>query len=143
MTTTRPPAWFWIVGVLLLLWGLMGVVTYYMSFHMSPAALEAMTEYDRRLYTDRAPWFIVTYGVAVWGALLGTLLLLLRRAWARPVYLVSLIAVVVMFGWLFLGTDLIAVKGVLTATGFPIVIALIGLFQIWLAGAARQRGWIA
>lgn len=142
MTTTKPPAWFWIVAIVLLLWGAMGVATFYLSLQMSPAALAAMTEYDRQLYTERATWFIVTYGVAVWGALIGTLLLLLRRAWARPVYILSLIAVVVMFGWMFLATDIIAVKGVLVATGFPILIAVIGAFQIWFAGLAQRRGWI-
>ena len=142
MTTTKPPAWFWIVAIVLLLWGAMGVATYYLSLHMTPAALAEMTEYDRRLYTDRAAWFIVTYGIAVWASLIGTLLLLLRRAWARSIYIVSLIAVIVMFGWMFVATDIIAVKGVLVATGFPIVIAVIGAFQIWLAGLARRRGWI-
>ena len=47
-----------------------------------------------------------------------------------------------MFGWMFLATDIIAVKGVATAMGFPIVIAVIGTFAIWLGKRATERGWI-
>lgn len=138
----KPPGWFWVVAALLLLWGASGVFGFYMSLHMSPATMAAMTDYDRRLYADRAAWFIATYGIAVWASLLGATLLLFRRGWAEPVFIVSLIAVIVMFGWEFGATDLIAIKGVLVATGFPIVIALIGLFQIWFTRRARARGWI-
>lgn len=139
----KPPTWFWVVAGLLLLWGATGVAMFYSSLHMTPEALAQLSDYDRGLYTERETWFLVVYGVAVWGSLIGSLLLLLRRRWARPVYVVSLVAVIVMFGWMFVATDIIAVKGVLVATGFPILIALIGGFQIWFAKRATERGWIA
>lgn len=142
VTKTKPPLWFWIAGALLLLWGLSGVASFYSSFHMSPEALAAMSEYDRRLYTDRATWFIIVYGVAVWAGLIGTVLLLLRRRWAQPLFILSLVAVVVMFGYMFLATDLIAVKGIVTAAGFPLVIAVIGSFAVWFGRRATERGWI-
>jgi hypothetical protein len=65
----------------------------------------------------------------------------LRRAAARPLFVVSLIAVVVTVVWPFAATDLIAVKGLATAAGFPLVIALIGVFQLWLSIRAG-RHWI-
>ena len=139
----KPPLWFWIAGVALLLWGVSGVAAFYTSFHMTPEALAALSDYDRKLYTDRATWFILVYGVAVWAGLIGAALLLLRRRLAQPLFILSLIAVIVMFGWMFLATDIIAVKGVATAMGFPILIAVIGTFAIWLGKRAAERGWIA
>ena len=53
----------------------------------------------------------------------------------------SLIAIVVMFGWMFLATDIIAAKGIWT-TYFPAMIFIVGLFTIWFARRARARGWI-
>ncbi|MDB5694979.1 MAG: hypothetical protein JWN21_522 [Sphingomonas bacterium] len=143
MTAKRkPPLWFWIAGVALLLWGVSGVAAFYMSFHLTPQALAALSDYDRKLHTDRATWFILVYGVAVWAGLLGALLLLFRRRLAPPLLVASLVAVIVMFGWMFLATDIIAVKGVVTAMGFPIVIVVIGTFAIWLGQRAAERGWI-
>lgn len=138
----KPPLWFWIAGVVLLLWGLMGVVFFQMDVAMTSADLAKLDPYDRQLYASRPSWLIATYGVAVWAGLLGSVLLLLRRSWARSLYLLSLVAIVVLFGFELGTTDLIAHKGFLEAAGFPIVIALIAAFEILLATRARRRGWI-
>jgi hypothetical protein len=140
MTRTRPPAWFWIVVAVLILWGFMGVFAFYTS--LSEIARASMSTYDRRLYESQPGWYSPVYGISIWAGLAGSVLLALKRRLAWWFYLVSLIGVVVMFGWIFATTDLIAAKGIVTATGFPIVIALVCLFQLWIAKHAAQRGWI-
>lgn len=138
--TNRPPLWFWIVVALLILWGIVGVIGFYMGTSESVRA--QMTAYDRGLYDNAPGWYMPVYGVATWSGLIGSIVLALRRRFARPLYIVSLVAVVVMFGWTFAMTDLIAVKGVVTATAFPIFIAAVAVFEIWLAGEAAKRGWL-
>lgn len=140
MSRIRPPVWFRIVAIVLVLWGIVGVFAFHASFLESVRA--TMDAYDRKLYDAWPVWYAPVYGVAVWTGLIGSVLLALRRRVARPFFVVSLVAVVVMFGWTFVATDLIAVKGVVTATAFPIAIALTCVFQIWLAGYAERRGWI-
>ena len=68
--------------------------------------------------------------------------LVLRRSLAVPLYLVSLVAIVAMFGYVFATTDIIAHKGFAAAAGFPIAIFLLGLLAVWLARTARERGWL-
>jgi hypothetical protein len=143
MTTVKPPFWFWVVAVVLLLWGLIGFGGFVADRMMSPSQLAQMSDYDRRLYTDRPAWTIWAYGLATATGLLGAVLLLVRRGLARPVWIASLIFVVLLFGYILSATDIIAVKGFLAAAGFPIVIAAIGVFQIWFTGLALRRGWIA
>lgn len=138
----KPPTWFWVVAGLLLLWGIVGVIGFQMTVAMTPADYARMPPYDRQLYASQPTWVTATYGMATWTGLLGTILLLARKVWARPLYFLSLAGVIVLFGWTFVMTDIIAVKGVVSATGFPVVIALIAIFEIWLAGLARARGWI-
>lgn len=142
MVRTRAPIWFWIVAAALLLWGIMGVVGFHLDLAATAADRAKMDAYDRRFYDIRPGWFPVCYGIAVWAGLIGGALLLARRRLARALYSLSLIAVVVMFGWMFVATDIIAIKGWLTATGFPVVIALLGVAEVWLAGLAIRRGWI-
>ena len=61
---------------------------------------------------------------------------------ARVLFWVSLIAVIVQFGYVFAKTDLIAHEGAAKVVPFPIVIALIGVFAIWFSGFAARKGWI-
>ncbi|MDO7841135.1 hypothetical protein [Sphingomonas immobilis] len=138
----RPPIWFYVIGVLLLLWGAMGVYAFYADVTMSAADLAKLPAYDQRLLASRPVWFPWLYGASVWSGLIGSALLLARSAHARWLFIVSLITVVVMFGFIFIATDLIAVKGVGVAMGFPVFIFAICVLEVWLSGHAIKRRWI-
>jgi hypothetical protein len=139
----RPPLWFWIVGILLLLWGLAGCAACIQQFRLGAEAMGPATDYDRALYASLPAWYNWVYAIATFGGLLGSLLLLARSSTARLLYIVSLVAVVVQFGWLFATSDIVAQKGAATVLPFPIGIALIALFEVWFAGFAARRGWIS
>lgn len=138
----RPTGWFTAVAVLLGLWGLMGCASFYAHLAWGPDIDPKATDWDRAFYAALPGWLNIVYAVAVGAGLLGSIALLLRSRLARPLYLVSLIAVIVQFGYIFVATDLIAHKGVLVATGFPIFIFVVAIFQIWFAGYAQRRGWL-
>jgi hypothetical protein len=142
MTRTRPPTWFWIVAGVLALWGVQGCYVCLMQFRHGAEAMGPPTEYQRQLYGSLPGWYNYLFALAVGTSFAGSVLLLLRSRLASPIYLVSLIAVVMQFGYLFAATDIIARMGFGTAAGFPILIALIGLFALWFARLARRRGWI-
>lgn len=141
-TFGKPPTWFWIVGVVLLLWGLVGIASFYFQVTLDAPALAAMSAYDRQLLQATPGWINIVYALATTCAVLGSIALLLRSAHARTIYLVSLGAVVLQFGFMLGATDLIAVKGFLVAAGFPIFIVLMAIFQLWFARVATGRGWL-
>ncbi len=135
------PLWFTIVSVILLLWGLAGCASFYVHFAYGTEMDPNATDWDRAYYAALPMWLNVVYGVAVGAGLLGSIALLAKSKWAVTLYTVSLIAVIVQFGYIFLGTDIIAVKGVWT-TYFPALIVVIGVFQLWVSAMAKGRGWI-
>ncbi len=139
--TAKPATWFWIVSVLILLWGAIGVFAFYTDVTMNAEMLATLDDYDRAMYLERPTWFATVYGLATWGGFLGGVALLLRRRLAMIVFLLSAVAIVVQFGWVFGVTDLIAEKGVWTLI-FPAVILAIAIFQIWFASLAKKRGWL-
>lgn len=139
----RAPAWFWVVAVLILLWGAAGVAAFYLDVNTTPGQLAEMSAYDQKLLASRPTWFLWLYGVAVWSGLIGGIVLLLRSSLAQAAFVLSLVTVVAMFGYFFAVTDIVAVKGFVASAGFPIVIAALAVFQVWFAGYARRRGWIA
>ena len=139
----KAPVWFWIVAVLLLLWEAVGVMACVMQLRMGAASWPDAMDYDRRIYLSMPVWYNWVYAVATFGGLTAAVLLLMRRALAVPLYIVSLVAIVIMFGYVLGTTDMIAHKGFLAAAGFPIVIFLLGVVAVWLSRTARERGWIA
>ncbi|GGA59453.1 hypothetical protein GCM10011395_32170 [Sphingomonas psychrolutea] len=138
----KPPIWFWLVTIVILAWGAMGIFAFYADRTMDAAAVARMSDYDRNFRVNQPAWEIWAYAVAVWTGFIGAIALLVRSRHAHPVFVVSLVAVVALFGWIFVATDMIAVKGPLVATGFPIFIAVAAVAQIWFADYARKREWI-
>ena len=57
--------------------------------------------------------------------------------------IVSLIAIVVQFGYLFATTDIIAHKGFAMTVPFPVFIVVVAMFALWFAGLAERRGWVS
>lgn len=141
----RPPLWFWAIGVVLLLWGLIGCFAAYTQITTGPEAWgdPANAEYNRQLYASLPAWFNWVYALAVGSAAVGALALALRRAVARPIFILSAIAVVIQFGYSFLATDLIAHKGVAMTVPFPLFILAVAVFSVWFAGLSQRRGWLS
>ncbi|UVO49788.1 hypothetical protein M0208_04375 [Sphingomonas sp. SUN019] len=141
----RPaPPWFRIVAIILILWGLIGCWFWYTQFRYGAESWGPdITDWDRAFYAALPGWYNAVYFVAVASGAAGAVALLLRSGLAVSLFVVSLVAVIVMFGWTFVATDLIAHKGLLVATGFPVFIAVVAAYQVWLARSAKARGWIA
>lgn len=142
-TGVKPPAWFWIVAIVLLAWNAIGV--YFCVDQIQYGAMSAMweqTPYHRALYAALPVWYNWCYALATFGGLLGALALLLKERRSVILFWVSLIAVIVQFGYLFTMTDMVAHQGAAKTVPFPIFIAAVALFAIWFSGMAAKKGWI-
>ncbi|WP_298672196.1 hypothetical protein [uncultured Sphingomonas sp.] len=138
---TRVPMWFRIAALLLVIWGAGGVFSCVQQFRLGADAMGEATAYDRALHAALPGWYNWVYALAVGSGFAGAVALLLGKAVARPLYLISLIAVIAQFGYLFATTDIIAAKGV-WVTYFPLAIVAITLIAVRLAGVARRSGWV-
>lgn len=139
----KPPAWFWLVAVLLVLWEAAGCFACVQQFKLGAAAMGPVDDWSLRYYAALPAWYNPVYAVATFGGLLGGLALLLRRRIAITLFWISLAAVIVMFGYAFAATDLIAHKGLGQVLPFPLFIAAMGAFSVWFAKLAARRGWLA
>ncbi|PZO80420.1 MAG: hypothetical protein DI632_02475 [Sphingomonas hengshuiensis] len=128
--------------MLFLLWGAAGVYAFYAQATMTPAALAALPGYDRRFHAALPVWFNWVYGIATWGGVLGSVVLLGGRRWAAGLYAAALLAIAIQFGWVFAATDLIAVKGAAATVPFPLVIFAVALWQLATARHGIARGWL-
>jgi hypothetical protein len=139
--SAKPPAWFWIVGVLMLLWNGVGVMAYVGEAMMPAEALQALPEGQRALILGRPAWATAAYAVAVFGGVAGCLLLLIRRRSAIPVLSLSLLGVIVQMGHAFLLADAFRLVGP-AGTVLPALVLAGAVFLVWFARHARAKGWL-
>lgn len=136
-----PPRSFLIIAVIALFWNLLGVASYLMQVMMSPEALAEMPEAERALMDAMPAWVTGAFAIAVFGGLLACVGLLLKKAWCVPLFIVSLAAVIVQFGyWLFF-MDTIEVYG-LEALFMPLLVTVIAIFLVWYSQDAKSKGWL-
>lgn len=140
--STRPPAWYWIVAVLALLWEATGCYFYLVQVRMGPAELAQLRAVQAEAFASMASWQWAAFAIAVWSGLAGALGLLLRRRWAIWGFWLSLIAAAVQYGYTLFATPLIERMGAAEALPLPITIIVLGLVFVWFAGFATNKGWL-
>ena len=135
---TRVPVWFWAVAVSALLFEGAGAYLFANSLTLDPATLPL----DQRAIFDATPqWMTIAWAIAIGAGLIGALGLIMRRRFAEPALLVSVIAVAVQFSGIFL------VKQLRELTPedhllVPIVIMVLA-YALWqTAKLARRKGWL-
>lgn len=137
------PGWFWIVGIVALAFEASGCTMYMLQMTMTPADFAALPPAQQQVWNQSPGWVPAAYAVAVWAGLAGAVGLLLRRRWAQPFFILSLVGVVVQFGTVFAVTDILSAMPLVEAAGPPMAILVVTLGLIWFAGRAQQRGWLA
>ncbi|HSH74336.1 MAG TPA: hypothetical protein VLA09_01430 [Longimicrobiales bacterium] len=93
-TAQRTPLHLWVVGVLGLLWDSVGAFDYLMTQMRNESYMSRFTAEQLEFFYGFPSWVVALWALAVWGGLLGTLLLLLRRRMAVPVLLGSFLAMI-------------------------------------------------
>ena len=137
-----PPRAFYVISGIALVWNLVGVMLYVMQVTMTDEALAALDP-ARRAYLESTPsWLTAVYALAVNAGALGCLLLILRKAWAVPILMLSLLCIVVQMAYSTFMTDAIEVYGGgIVAQG--VFIAAIGIFLVGYSRSVKEKGWIS
>ena len=85
------PLHLWIVGGLSALWNAFGCFDYVMTQTRNADYLAQFTDAQRDYFQSFPPWMEAAWAIGVWGALLGSLLLLARSRWAVTAFALSLL----------------------------------------------------
>lgn len=140
-TTNKPNTLFWVISIVALLWNLAGVAAYMVQKLMTDDMKAAMSEAERTIIDNTPMWYHVAFALAVWFGLLGCIALLLRKKWAKPVFVISLIGIVgqMIYNLFLSGAMDIYGPG---AAIMPVLVIIIGIFLIWYAGNCTNKGWL-
>lgn len=134
------PRHLWIVGAVALLWNAMGAFDYLMTETRNEAYMSRFTPEQLDFFYGFPVWVVGAWAIAVWGAVLGSVLLLLRKRLAAPVFAVSLAAMVVTTIHNYVLSDGLAVMGGTGPLLFSILIFLVAVALLCYARAMARRG---
>lgn len=138
----RTPRHLWIVGIVALLWNLMGAWDYLMTQTKNEAYMGQFTPEQLEFFYGIPTWLVAFWAVAVWGSVLASVLLLLRKKLALPVFVVCFLCMVVTmihnYG-IAGGADVVGAMGLF----FSVLIFVVALVLIIYARAMMRRGVLA
>ena len=140
MASVKTPVHVWMVGVVALLWNSVGAFDYTMTELRSTTYMSAFTPEQVAYFNAFPKWAIATWALGVWGGVLGSLALLLRKRWAVPVFAVSLAATTLTFFYNFVLSNGVAVMGGMTALLFPALIFVIGVVLLAYSRGLSRKG---
>jgi hypothetical protein len=139
--STKTPWHVWVVGGLSLLWNAMGALDFTMTQTHNEAYLKQFTPEQLAYFHGFPLWVVLAWGIATWGSVVGSLLLLLRRGCAVQVNLAVIIGMAFTFVYNYVLTDgLKAMGGGVGSLVFTAVIVVVGVLLFLYARAMRRRG---
>ncbi|MDR7118841.1 hypothetical protein [Caulobacter sp. BE254] len=128
--TTGTPWHLWLVGVVAVLFNCIGVFDFVMSMTRGAAYMAGagMTPEQIAHYQQMPAWMTVDWAIGVFGALLGSVLILLRNKLAWPVLVVSLAAFLLSLAYTYLLTGGGKIMGQQMAITSAVIAGLLAAF---------------
>lgn len=140
--SNKPTTLFWVIGVIALIWNGLGVKHYIDQAFMTDEMKAALPEAERALYDNVPAWVTAAFAIAVFGGLLGCILLLMKKKAAKTVFLVSLIAIIVQMIYNLFMSKAVEVYGPGGAI-MPIMVIAIGVFLLLYSKRSVEKGWLS
>jgi hypothetical protein len=140
--TTKTPWHLWLVGVIAVLFNAIGVFDYVMSMSRGRAEYlggAGLTPAQVAHYAAMPGWMIAVWTVGVWSAMVASVLLLLRKRLAFPVFAVSLAAFALSLVYHYALTNGRDVLGRQMAITDAVIATLLAFF-IWYSWRMSKRG---
>ncbi len=137
----KTPWHLWLVGVIAVLFNAIGVFDYVMNMAQGSSYLTSvgMTPAQIAHYEQFPAWMMAVWAIGVWGAMLASVLILLRRKVAVPVFAASLAAFMVNLLYTYVLTDGGEIMGRGMAITSAVITALL-LFFMWYSWLMTKRG---
>jgi hypothetical protein len=137
----KTPWHLWLVGVIAVLFNAIGVFDFVMSVTQGAEyqAGAGMTPDQIAHYQAMPSWMMVVWAVGVFAAFLASILLLLRKKLALPIFVLSLAAFLISLLYTYVLTDGGAIMGRQMAIASTVIAGLLVFFS-WYSRFMAVRG---
>jgi len=134
----KPPASYYIIAGVLLVWNIIGLLFYYQQMTLTPEAIASMGPEIAAFMEATPVWANAGYAIAVNAGVVASILLLLRKSWAFHLYVLSFLGVLVQDFDAFILRDVAGVFGNF-AYYLPSVVIIICIAELWYTRSVANR----
>ena len=136
--SNKPTTVFWVVAILAVVWYILGAGAYLGSVFITEEAIAELPEARQNYMANVPAWATAAFAISVWGGLLACIGLLMRKKWAVPLFMLSLLAVFVHAAYTFFIQTDIELSG--TVLIQPVAVIVISIFLVWYSKDAKNKG---
>lgn len=134
------PMTHWLVSGAALIWNLFGFMVYLMQVRATPEQMAQQYNATEIAFMDAIPmWATSANAIAVTAGVLACVMLLFRKSLALPLFVVSLLALLVQDLYSFVLVDAVGVFGMLPAYIQGTVLVIAVAMILYTRGAKKRR----
>ena len=133
------PIWFRLVGPLAVVWNGFGVAMYLSSVGLFGDPTAGLSAAERAAAASIPGWIMGAFAVGTFAGLIGSVGLMRRKVWALPVLLLSLVALLMLEGWILFFSGALDAFGM----GVPIMVSAGAILLAFAATHAHRQGWLS
>ncbi len=139
----RAPWHFWLIGIVALLWSAMGAFDYIMTQTENEGYMAQFSLEQLEFYYNFPSWLVAFWAIAVWGGVIGSILLLMKKRLAVGTFLVSFLAMLITTIHNYGFSNGLEVSGSPFELIFSGVIFVVALALFLYARAMHKRNYLA
>ena len=125
--------------MLAVIWNAFGVAMYLSSVGVFGDPMTGLSEEERVAALSIPAAITGAFAIGTFSGLIGSVGLVLRKRWAQPLLVVSLVALLILEGWIVFLSGALHLFGI----AVPIMVSLGAVLLAWLATHARKHGWLS
>ena len=126
---------FWVICIVALIWNVMGSANFIMQ--MNPDMLANYPEAAQSLIASRPLWATIGFAIAVFGGVLGDILILLKKSAAFYLFVASFVCAIVA------NIHTFSVSNSADIWAGSLMSIVVAAFLIWYSKLAKGKGWIS
>ena len=128
----------WIIGVLALVWNIMGVIAYLSQAYMSEEALAALPEADLAYFNNLPAWVTGVFAIAVFAGTFACIGLLIKKKCSVWLFIISFVAVLAQSVYNFFIQSDLEITG--SNSIMPLLVIVISAFLVWYSRNLESKG---
>ncbi|MEO9662749.1 MAG: hypothetical protein ABJG16_16135 [Maribacter dokdonensis] len=141
-STVNPPKVFWAVAVFALFYSITEILSFLSECFVTDEIYNVLTDDERYIYENRPFWLLIVFGVDVFAGTTASLFLLLRKAMAFKLGLISIIATTVQILYFYFYSNISDVIGP-TSMQMPLIIFAISFMLLLFIKYSIIKRWLA
>lgn len=117
------------ISIIAIIWNLIGVIAFFSQIFMSNENIQNLSKEQQELFLNESTLTTITFAIAVFSGLIGSVLLLIKHKLTTSVLALSVLVSVFQFLYNIFITKTIEVYGINTVI-MPIIVIVVGIFLV-------------